>query len=117
MSRKKAIALRMKGPVTNAPSDDGGVKHVAEIDRKDREDHQPRRDLLTEQLDADHLAGSTIDRAAHQHGLEDGEPVGHRESPEQKAEWKRRDDNRKTGARAAPELVQACLAGSFDVGA
>ena len=77
--------LLRQRPMREPAADGGRVEHMPEVDGKDRHDDQPRRDLLAEQLDADHLAGATIDRRAHQRSFRDGEAVLDRERSEQHA--------------------------------
>lgn len=72
------------------------IEHVPEIDREDRHDDHPRRNILAEEIEPHHLAGTGIDDRAHEYRFGKRQAVIDSQSPEQQAKWRSCDDKRKS---------------------
>ena len=103
---EEAERLLQRGPVGNAATQRRRIEHVAEVDGEDRHHDEPWRDVMAEELDADHLAGAAKHSGAHQRGLGDRKTVVDGDDAEQEGEGRRRHDDRKADARAGPELAR-----------
>lgn len=65
------------------------IEHVAEIDGEDRQHDQPGVDIVTEEFDADHLAGAGIDGGAHEGGFGKRHAIFDRQRSEESAKGRR----------------------------
>ncbi|QTK78039.1 hypothetical protein AT6N2_C0073 [Agrobacterium tumefaciens] len=83
---KEAGSLLQKRPVRDHSGNGGRIEDVAEIDREDRKNDQPGRNLLAEKFDTHELARAGINGAAHDRGFGDAEAVVGGDCAEQCAE-------------------------------
>ncbi len=80
---------------------------MAEINRKDRQNNHPWRNVLAEKIEPDHLARTRIEHRTHKHGFADRQTVIERYSTEQQAKRGACGNNGNTSFDADPKIV-AC---------
>ncbi len=105
--QEKCDQLLNEAEMADVLGERSGIEHVAEVDRKDREHHQPGLHVASEEFDADHLACTRIDGGAHEYRIGNRKPVIHRKRAEKRSEGRRRQHDRKAAAQPFPEIASA----------
>lgn len=84
----------------NAPPDSGRIQHMAHIHDEDRQDHNPRRGMVAEQINPDQLRSPGVNRQTHQRSLPNRQTLINRNRAIQQAE--RRSGNQDRDGALGP---------------